>query len=142
MEKDIVPTTSCKQLSLLQTAATKHTIRLQITTRPDKKRRGSTSRLAPDHVVVVVGHVYLAVLNTELTSLMMATCSINSTPAVANSTRQSTNRNCNFECWFRRPLMSRKFFGCCSKDTLQQENLTGNCCFGDFIKILRGRSSY
>ena len=60
--------------------------------------------------------------------------SINMTPAAANSTRQSTNHNCNLGCWFRRPLMSRKFCGCCSKDTLQQENFTGNCCLVTFSK--------
>ena len=36
-------------------------------------------------------------------------------------------------CWFKRPLMSRKFCGCCSKDKLQQDDFTGNGCFGDFL---------
>ena len=59
--------------------------------------------------------------------------SINMTLAVANSTRQSTNHNWNLGCWFRRPLMSRKFCGCSSKDKLQQDDFTGNGCIGDSL---------
>ena len=58
--------------------------------------------------------------------------SINMTPAAVNSTRPSTNHNCNLGCCFRRPLMLRKFCGCSSKDKLDQNDFTGNACFGDF----------
>ena len=86
----------------------------------------------PSGTVATVATVALAALLQLVLLLLLLLLLM--TPAAANSTRQSTNHNCNLGCWFRRPLMSRKFCGCCSKDTLQQENFTGNGCLVTFSK--------
>ena len=48
-----------------------------------------------------------------------------------NSHQHTAQRQHNTK--IRQPQMSRKFCGCCSKDKLQEDDFTGNGCFGDFL---------